>query len=313
MRLLGVSCGEIGGSAEILLRAAMAAADRPELELQLVRLADLQIPFGLRAGEAEDGDDTWWFWEQLLEADALLIATPIYSRTVPGTLRLLADRLLGPNADAAFVQELLALRAAGNAPAVPFRVDERVLKPRVAGFIACGGSLPDHWKTLALPLLHPFTYSMQIGVVDQVQFGGAGTPSSIVLDPEAIERARLLGSRVAGQVGRPFEEVEYQGPEGLCPMCHLDVIAVKSGEEIECATCGARGRVAVRGGAVVFEFPDGGRDQSVISMAEKRAHFFEVQETAAAHAQRTEEIRERARELLAQPADVLAVSAPART
>jgi hypothetical protein len=33
-------------------------------------------------------------------------------------------------------------------------------------------------------------------------------------------------------------------------------------------------------------------------MAEKRAHFFEVQRTAAEHAQRREEIEARARELL---------------
>jgi multimeric flavodoxin WrbA len=313
MRMLGVSCGEVGGSAEILLRAAMAAADRPELELQLVRLTDLQIPFASRAGDGDEGDDTWWFWEQLMEADALLISTPIYARTVPGTLRLLGDRLLGPNADAAFVEELLALGAAGKAPAVPFRVDERVLKPRVAGFIACGGSLPDHWKTLALPLLHTFTFSMQIGVVDQVQFAGAGTPASIVLDPEAIDRARRLGAQVAEQIGRRFEEVEYRGPEGLCPMCHLDVIAVKSASEIECATCGARGHMKVDDGAVRFDFPATGRDQSVISMAEKRAHFFEVQETAAAHAQRAEEIRERAQALLGASADAVVPSPPTRT
>ena len=57
---------------------------------------------------------------------------------MPGRLKLLADRLLGPNADRAIIEKLLEVRRSGEEPMVPFRVDERVLKPRVAGFIAVG-------------------------------------------------------------------------------------------------------------------------------------------------------------------------------
>jgi hypothetical protein len=67
--------------------------------------------------------------------------------------------------------------------------DERVLKPRVAGFLAVGGSLTSQWKTLTLPLMHTATFSMQIAVVDQVQFGGAGTPRSILLDEAARRKS----------------------------------------------------------------------------------------------------------------------------
>ncbi len=102
------------------------------------------------------------------------MSTPIISRTVAARLKLLVDRLLGPNADAAIIDGLLALRRQGREPAVPFRVDERVLKPRVAGFLAVGGSLTSQWKTLALPIMHTATFSMHIAVVDQVQFEGAG-------------------------------------------------------------------------------------------------------------------------------------------
>jgi multimeric flavodoxin WrbA len=77
------------------------------------------------------------------------VSTPIISRTVAARLKLFGDRLLGPNADAAIIEGLTALRREGREPAVPFRVDERVLKPRVAGFLAVGGSLTSQWKTLA--------------------------------------------------------------------------------------------------------------------------------------------------------------------
>jgi multimeric flavodoxin WrbA len=296
MRLLGLSCGNPGGSIELLLRTALAAARDRGVDVALLRLDALRIPFGdaLRA-DPPAADDAPWFWEQLMECDGLIVAAPIYGRSVPGALRLLADRLLGPNADAAFVEELVALRRAGREPSVPFRVDERVLKPRVAGFIACGGSLTDQWKALALPLMHAFTFSMQVAVVDQVQFSGAGTPASIVLDEPALARAGRLGANVAEEIGKPFDEARYHGPPGLCPMCHLSVVDVTP-EGARCATCGAAGRLGADGS---FELTDAGRRESVISMDEKRAHFFEVQDTAARHAGRRSEIAARAARVLA--------------
>jgi hypothetical protein len=182
------------------------------------------------------------------------------------------------------------LRRAGAEPAVPFRVDERVLRPRVAGFIAVGGSLTAHWKTLTLPILHTVTFSMHIAVVDQVQLEGAGTPRSVLLDLAAIDRAAVLGRNVASQLGVAFEAARYLGPPGLCPMCHLDVVVLR-GTDVECATCGARGQLAPD---LTVTWTD--LTTSVISMDEKRAHAAEIQETAKRHAGRRAEIEDRARE-----------------
>jgi hypothetical protein len=218
------------------------------------------------------------------------VSTPIISRTVAARLKLFGDRLLGPNADAAIIERLTALRREGQEPAVPFRVDERVLKSRVAGFLAVGGSLTSHWKTLALPIMHTTTFSMHIAVVDQVQFEGAGTPRSVVLDQAAIDRAAVLGRNVAAQLGVPFDQARYLGPPGLCPMCHLDVIVLR-GAEVECATCGARGLLAPDQQVTWTDL-----SASVISMDEKRAHAAEILQTAERHAGLRAEIEERARE-----------------
>src|ERR1700759_5368235 len=217
--VLGLGCGQPHGSAEILLKAALRAAEAEGVQVELVRLDELRLPSG--AAEGAEPDDAWWLWERLVGCDGLIVSTPIISRTVAARLKLFGDRLLGPNADAAIIEGLTALRREGREPAVPFRVDERVLKPRVAGFLAIGGSLPSQWKTLTLPVMHTTTFSMQIAVVDQVQFEGAGTPRSIVLDPAAVDRARRLGGNVAAQLGRRFDDAEYVGDEpGLCPTCH---------------------------------------------------------------------------------------------
>ena len=286
-RVLGLGCGQPDGSAEILLKAALRAAEGEGAQVELVQLSELHLPSG--AAEAAEPDDAWWLWERLVECDGLIVSTPIISRTVAARLKLLVDRLLGPNADAAIIEGLLALRSQGREPAVPFRVDERVLKSRVAGFIAVGGALTSQWQALALPMMHATTFSMHIAVVDQVQFSGAGTPRSVVLDQAAMDRAAVLGHHVASQLGVPFDQARYLGPPGLCPMCHLDVVVLR-GADVECATCGARGRLAP-GAEVTWT----DLSTSVISMAEKRAHAAEIQQTAGHHAPLRAEIEERAR------------------
>lgn len=322
MTVLGLSAGNRGGSAEILLKEALRAAERAGATVQLVRVDDLNLSIGPGAdagrvgadvtgaevtgadvagaddagADVTDADDAQWFWDRLMESDAVIVSSPIYTRTIPGKLRLLGDKISGPQADVAFTAEILRMRAAGEAIPVQFAIDERVLRPRVAGFMAVGGSLVDYWKTLALPLMHTLTASAQIGIVDQAQFAGAGSPASIVLDAPALERARELGRNVAAQAGTPFDEVVYRGAPGVCPLCHLSVIVLDAeGAGAECATCGARGTVAVEGGRASVSFTPDGLRQSVMSMHEKFDHFREVQQTAARHAPLRADIDDRAR------------------
>ena len=285
-RLLGIGCGQPRGSAEILLKAALQSAESEGARVDLIRLDELRISGGAASSEPDDAE---WLWERLVACDGLIISTPVISRTVPARFKLICDRLLGPNADAAIIENLLALQRDGGRPAVSFRVDARVLKPRVAGFIAVGGALTSQWKTLALPILHTATFSMQIAVVDQVLFEGAGTPRSIVLDDAAIARASLLGRNVAQQIGTRFEDARYLGEPGLCPVCHLNVVVLR-GANVECATCGARGQIDADLQVRWTEL-----NTSVISMSEKRSHAAEIQATAIRQHALRAEIETRAR------------------
>jgi multimeric flavodoxin WrbA len=287
MRLLGVSAGAAGGSAEILLKAALQEAEAAGTEVSWLRLDDLRISTGPTLAPADD--DCGWFWEQVMAADGVIYSAPIYSRTTPGKLRLLTDRVFGPHADVGFIELLLERERAGNPAPVPFTPDERALRHRPVAFIATGGALTAQWNTLALPLMHSLAFSMRSAVADQVVFAGAGTPSSIVLFPDAIERTRRLGAHVAQQLGRSYEEVEYRGEPGLCPLCHLNVVDIH-GTDVECATCGAAGHLEVADGVARVVFDPAGLDASVIAMAEKRSHAAEILQTAAAHAARAEEV-----------------------
>ena len=296
-RVLGLNAGSANGNTEVALVAALRAVAATGAEVEMVRLDDVRLPMG---PDPKEPDDAWWFWERLMEADGLVISSPIFSRIVPARLKLLMDRLLGPNADRAIVEKLVAMRDAGQEPAVPFRLDERVLKPRVAGFIAVGGALTPQWETLALPTMHILTFSMQTAVVDQFVVSGAGTPRSIVLDDDAIARATALGANVAAQLGRSFDEAEYVGEPGLCPMCHLDVVELH-GRDVACATCGAEGRLEDD-----FSVRWTNLDVSVISMAEKRDHYEEILDTATKQNAVRDVIEERAKAY----ADAFPISRP---
>jgi len=117
MKLLGLSAGNPDGSAEILLKAALGAAVETGAEVALVRLGDLHLPLRpVTPGQPPADDDGPWLWDQLMDSDGLLVSTPIYSRTIPGQLKLVADRLSGPAADVAFAENYRRLLEAGVSP-----------------------------------------------------------------------------------------------------------------------------------------------------------------------------------------------------
>jgi multimeric flavodoxin WrbA len=292
MRVLGLSAGNPDGSAEILLKLALQAAETEGAEAALIRLHDLSLPTRpVGPGDASVTDDGPWLWDQVMESDGLIVSTPIYSRTIAGILKLVADRLAGPAADVAFAENYRRMLDAGETPPVAFPYDERVFRPRVAGFIAVGGALRSQWKSLAVPLMHQMTFSTQMAVADQLLVGGAGMPRAVVLDACALVAAARVGRSVGSQLGRAFDEVAYRGEPGLCPLCHLSVVVV-NGDDVECATCGAGGRLVVVDGAARITFDR--LTRSVALIDEKRAHFAEVQETAAAQGPLAEEIARRA-------------------
>jgi len=295
MRVLGLGAGNPGGSAEILLSIALAAAAHEGADVDLVRLDELTLPTRpIGPADADAADDGAWLWDQVMDSDGLIVSAPIYSRTVPGRLKLVADRLSGPAADVAFAESYRAMLEAGEQPPVAFPYDERVFRPRVAGLIAVGGALTSQWKSLALPVMYQMTFSSHIAVADQLLVGGAGMPRAVVLDDDALAAAARVGHSVGSQLGRPFDDVQYRGEPGLCPLCHLSAVTI-SGIDVECLTCGAAGRLTVEEGAPLVRFDDpAGLERSVISIAEKRAHFREVQETAAAQGGLAGEIDARA-------------------
>lgn len=218
-------------------------------------------------------DDRLAVLDAILDADALILSTPVYSHAPAGMLKALIDRIMGPYTDAAFAKRAVDEGPTGQG------FSERVLKPRVVGFIAVAGSTTPDQVTMALPTLHLLVYSMHAKVVDQEIVLGYGAPGSVVFkgEGEAMDRAQKLGRNVASQLGKPFDHAQYLGPEppGACPYCRLskvDLFCAK-GNKIGCITCGAEGHLSVGTDGIIRPSWEKDSGISSITMAGKQKHI----------------------------------------
>lgn len=191
MHLLGLCNGSIHGNSEILLKAALqaAAAHDPSISTSWIHVPSVVIPRNPKplreepdivpnrsheyasndasgtspTGRSVDVDDREAVFEAIMDADALIIATPIYSHQPAGSLKALQDAILGPFADTCGQHRIYQRQKAGDSSVKGLAVDPRAIKPRVAGFIAVAGSrgqFSEQW-TLAMPSLHQFTYPLR--------------------------------------------------------------------------------------------------------------------------------------------------------
>jgi multimeric flavodoxin WrbA len=216
MHILGIANGTPNGNSEVLLKASLLAAQSaspsttiswfhaPSVETTSTTVAkgSLDISAGANkalsshsaTGPIEDNDINA-VREALLNADAWVFATPVYSHMPHGPLKALFDKFGGPFMDASFAKRVRDSQAAGEKTFAHLNIDERLLKPRVVGFIASGGSDSPDQVSLALPGLHLLVYAMHAKVVDQVALLGLGATgvAALVDDGKPLRRAELLG------------------------------------------------------------------------------------------------------------------------
>jgi multimeric flavodoxin WrbA len=295
MKLLGLSCGRKMGNSEILLKEAMIGAEEVGAEVTFLRMQELDIrpcifcqpcpAMGKGMEACIYKDDAPFFLEKFLDCDGLIISVPIYTKTPPGQLFAIRDRLLGPKVDVTLVRQFRD-RMGGGAKA-----DERHFKNRAGGFIAVGGAPLPNWVTLGLPLLHTLTFSAQIAIADQMQVLRIAEIGAAVLYEEVLKRARSLGRHVAEAMGKPFDKVKYRGDEpGTCPVCHSNLMVMGRESPIMCAVCGIKGDIKVNNGRITVVFPEEERILSPLTIKGKEIHGTEVMDVAKALMPRKDEI-----------------------
>lgn len=303
MKLLGLSAGRKMGNSEVLLKEALISAKEFGVDVELLRLQELKIKpctgcisctkdqqSGGTGACIIKGDDMPFFNEKLLECDGIILSTPVYILTPPGYFKVLCDRI-GPSHDVAWQMEAKKIAEAQGKES---KIDPRFFKGRVGGFIAVGGAPTSDWVSLGLPLMHTFTFPMQIEVVDQMQVIGSPLPGQVVLNEEAMQRARRLGKNVAQAMGKPANQIEWMGDEsGTCPLCHSNVMIIGKTTTVECAICGIKGDLKEHNGEITITFSKEEQALGRLTLAGKKKHFDDVVETVKASLPRMGEVAQR--------------------
>ncbi|KAL6230902.1 hypothetical protein BDW75DRAFT_221481 [Aspergillus navahoensis] len=300
MHILGLANGSIQGNSEILLKAALVAAGEkdPTITTSWIHVPSISIPQNpkpldgqvdislgtidsMTTGRNVDllPDDRQAALDAILDADAIIISTPVYSHQAPGAIKALFDRIGGPYMDASFPILVRQGQAAGDPKFANVKFDPRLQKPRVVGFMAIGGSKTPDQFTMALPSLHILVYPLHAKVVDQFIGYGVCARGAALLQPELMERARQLGRNIVSQMGRKFDEAQYLGPkdEFSCPNCYLSKIEfLDKNKSIGCVTCGTRGKLEVLPGNEIRTIWEENSVWSCITLAGKLQHSRDI-------------------------------------
>ncbi len=254
MRVLGLSFGRKNGNCDILVKQALLAAEAAGAEIHFVNTVNLKLDRCTGCGacgkrRAAGGpprcilkDDFPFVENEILEADAMIVAAPVYVLAPTGQYKNLCDRL-GPSHDRAKLVEENEIRAKEGRPLL----DPRLLKDRFLGLISVGGARTPHWTSLGLANMHLLSFSMQMTVVDQIDLYGMGDRVSPAFHPDLLERMSRMGRDVTSCVGKPREAAPWFGDEeGVCPLCHNNLLTVRDGStRVECPVCGCAGKLSV--------------------------------------------------------------------
>ncbi|GAA1363864.1 NADPH-dependent FMN reductase [Brevibacterium luteolum] len=95
MKIVGLSGSTVGATTRTAMNYAMEALGRldPEIETQLIDLADYDVQFSDGRDYIEYTGDTRTVAEALMSADAIIIGSPIFQASIPGALKNVFDLL----------------------------------------------------------------------------------------------------------------------------------------------------------------------------------------------------------------------------
>lgn len=289
MKVLGISFGRKMRCSEIMVKEALYQAKAAGAEVEFIRTVDMNIGHckgcGACSAVRDRGgqvkcilkDDYLQLEEAILDADGIIIAAPVFSVGITGQLKNFLDRMGAAHDQAALLAEQKKRLDAGKSG--DELLDPRYFKERYVGYISVGGASTQNWVAFGLPMMHLFDFSCRMKVVGQIDAYDQGRKANPVFDSELMEQCAVLGRAVAESVGKPYEEVEWVGEEGTCPVCHCNLLSIKPGgsTEVECPICGINGELEVKDKKIQVTFSEAERNRARGTLAGLNEHYHEIQ------------------------------------
>jgi multimeric flavodoxin WrbA len=190
LRILGI-CGSPrrGGNTEVLLKEALRGAEEAGAEVERIFLRDKTISPCLEIyGCKEDGrcvieDDFQEVAEEMVGADALILASPIFFYTVSAHTKMLMDRC-----QSFWVKRYLLKR-----PITPNRAR------RKGAFISVGATRGKRLFEGVILTVRYFFDALDVDLWDTLLVRGVDEKEEIFDHPEEIQVAYELGRRLAAE------------------------------------------------------------------------------------------------------------------
>lgn len=290
-KVLGLNFGRDKGECSKYLNIAIEAAKQDGADVRVINCCNLKIGRCQGCGACSRGnrehgkpitcivkDDYEMVKEAILDADAIIVAAPVYVLAPTGQLKNLTDRL-GPAHDRAQMwKEFMKRVDPGPDPENPGMlkpkdetgeyqpIDPRDIKQQYVAYISVGGAQDHHWVSMGLTQMKLFGFPLNMHLVDELDIHGAHgdqNPRTIMFKA----RAEKLGHNVAYALGKYHRDVPWYGDEkGVCPVCHGRMITITKGTKVECPLCGITGDLSIVNGAIKVTWPFSELDRSRLNI-----------------------------------------------
>ena len=292
MKILGISAGTKNGIHDALVKEALLGAQEQGAEVEFVHLLDLKInpctgccacvrgkTGALSGGNGKcifKNDDYPWLEEKMLEADGIILGSPIFEKGLPGIVECLSDRG-GPSHNLARLESSLRIRAERGLTDEDLEgPDPRSWKTRHIVYISVGGS---DWVKRVAADCELFGILPQYRTVDNIVFPWG---KRTLLDDSRIERVHEAGVALAKAVADP-DKAEYLGDPGICPNCHSRLMYLDdTAEYVTCLVCDIRGKLTSVDGKWKFSYTAEELERAHNRMSGLRIHAQETRENEMA-------------------------------
>lgn len=129
MKIVGLSGSKVGSKTRTAMDYTLKSAKEkyPDAEITLIDLAEFAVQFSDGRNYWEYEGDTKYVTESIMAADAIIIGTPVFQASIPGTLKNIFD-LLPVNA---FHDKVVSILVTAGTPK-HYLVAEQQLKPILA-------------------------------------------------------------------------------------------------------------------------------------------------------------------------------------
>lgn len=247
MKVLGLNFGRKKGECRKYLDIALAQAALAGAEVELINTVGLKINRCIGCGycskQLESGtkqitccqkDDYEELADKVLDADAIIVAAPVYVLGPVGQVKDFVDRF-GPAHDKAYMLFENALRedTEGMVP-----LEKNCLKRHLVSYISIGGAKTDHWVSFGLSQLNLFGMSLNMKVVDQINGHATWDPET---DKDVTAKSERLGRRIVEAFSRKNSEITWESDPGQCPVCHCSEMTLNGTDTVCCPVCGIYG------------------------------------------------------------------------